>query len=42
MTGPVLYDLASAVMYLGSPERAEHSYLDQRILSPPRCRAVCR
>jgi homoserine kinase type II len=35
MTGPLLYDLASAVMYVGGPERAEplvQAYLEQAAL----------
>lgn len=35
MSGPLLYDLASAVMYVGGPDRAEpllESYLDQRVM----------
>jgi homoserine kinase type II len=35
MTGPLLYDLASAVMYVGGPDRAEplvQAYLEQAAL----------
>lgn len=35
--GPLLYDLASAVMYVGGPDHAEHliqAYLDQGTLEP--------
>jgi Ser/Thr protein kinase RdoA (MazF antagonist) len=37
VSGPLLYDLASAVMYVGGPDRAGlliESYLDQRLLPP--------
>ena len=36
MTGPLLYDLASAVMYVGGPGRADalvEAYLDQGIVA---------
>jgi Ser/Thr protein kinase RdoA (MazF antagonist) len=37
MAGPLLYDLASAVMYVGGPDRAQpvlDSYLDHRVIPP--------